>query len=189
MTEAQYAQLAAGCDRLLRAPGTSLARLAIPALHFLNEHPSSLTQYAPVFAARPRGRFADLPRAVLRSARGLLRSLATRQARKPAHAAFDVVIVSHLLRPEQLQQQDDFYFGALQRYLQERGATSLLVLINHLPTTAAAEVPPSFAAPRVLLPTAVSLATEAGIWRAAVLSAGLRCWQAARHCRPPRRST
>jgi hypothetical protein len=33
----------------------------------------------------------------------------------------------------QLQGEDDFYFGSLQRLLHERGATSMLALVNHLP--------------------------------------------------------
>ena len=40
MTEQEYTGIAAACDRILRAEGTSVARLAIPMLHVINEHPS-----------------------------------------------------------------------------------------------------------------------------------------------------
>ena len=86
MTEQEYPDLAAACDRLLRAPGTSLARLAIPVLHFLNEHPGSLTQYAPLYTASSDGGFSYLPRAVIRAARGLMRSLSGAAAGR-AHRA------------------------------------------------------------------------------------------------------
>src|SRR5277367_6259570 len=115
MTEQEYADIAAACDSLLRAPATSVARLAIPALHFLNEHPSSLAQYGPLFGERSAGGFSIAPKAVIRAARGLTRSLGGALLRLPRHQGpVDVLIVSHLLKPEQLQQSGDFYFGALQ---------------------------------------------------------------------------
>src|ERR1700722_15329344 len=132
MTEQGYADIAAACDRLLRAPSTSVARLAIPTLHFLNEHPSSLAQYEPLLSERLEGGFTIVPKAVIRAGRGLTRSLgAPRRIGPHHHAPYDVVIVSHLLKVEQLQRDDDFYFGALQSQLKDRGATSLLVLIDH----------------------------------------------------------
>ncbi len=76
-----------------------------------------------------------------------------------------MVIVSHLLKPEQLHQVDDFYFGALQSRLSDRGVTSLMVLINHLPFARNDQDIPPPAFPRLLLPAAVSPATEANIWR------------------------
>src|ERR1700743_1854631 len=119
MTEQQYDALAAACDRLLRAPTASLARLAIPALHLLNEHPSSLAQYATVFSGQRQRRFADLPRTPIRALRGLVRSLGGRPAVWSGPHQVDVLIVSHLLKPEQLQRDADFYFGAMQRYFRD----------------------------------------------------------------------
>jgi len=166
MTEQEYAAVAAACDRLLRAPHTSLARLAVPVLHFLNEHPSALAQYAPLLTHRFDGGFFDFPKAVIRAARGVARSLAT----PPLAAALpqgpiDVVIVSHLLKPDQLRQVDDFYFGALQSHLREHGVTSLLVLISHLTVARSDQDMPPFPSPRVILPATVSAATEVDIWR------------------------
>jgi hypothetical protein len=164
MTEQEYADLAAASDRLLRSRSTSLARLAIPALHLLNERPSSLAQYAPLLADRPDKGVSDIPRAVIRAARGLTGSL-TRRRRSPPQGPVDVLIVSHLLKPDQLSRGDDFYFGALQRQLQEQGATSLLVWISHLQKARSARIPPPSAFPRRVLPGTVSAATELNIWR------------------------
>lgn len=164
MTEEEYANIAAACDRLLRAPSTSVARLAIPALHFLNEHPSSLAQYTPLLSETPTAGFSVVPRAVTRAVRGITRSLVTPDPVVPHHQGpFDVVIVSHLLKPEQLQRADDFYFGALQRQLKGRGVTSLVVLVDHS-DRAVRTVPAPSDPPRFVLPGTVSSTTEASIW-------------------------
>jgi hypothetical protein len=168
MTEQDYADIAAACDALLRAPGTSLARLAIPALHFLNEHPSSLAQYASVASGRPERGYAVLAGAALRAARGLTRAFAAHRPAPQPQGPVDVVIVSHLLRPQQLRLEQDFYFGALQDHLHEQGATSLLVLISHLPVSGGAEDLQRLPGRRMVLPAVVSPATEANIWRQCV---------------------
>jgi hypothetical protein len=165
MNEQQFADIAAACDRLLRAPSTSLARLAVPVLHFLNEHPSALAQYGSLLAERSDGRFSNVPKAVIRAARGLARSLAApRQAALP-QSPIDVVIVSHLLKPEQLHRGDDFYFGALQSQLRDQGVTSLLLLISHLTAAPGDQEAQPLPFPRMILPRTISLATEANIWR------------------------
>jgi hypothetical protein len=163
MTEQEYAEIAAACDRLLRAPSTSIARLAIPALHLLNERPSSLAQYAPLSAQGSDSGFPNFPRAVIRAARGLARSLGARQGEPQHRNPVDVVIVSHLLKADQLNRSGDFYFGALQSQLQDHGITSLLVLISHLGHTAWSAPPGTL--PRTILAGPVSPPTEVGIWR------------------------
>ncbi len=165
MNEQQFAAIAAACDRLLRAPGTSLARLAVPVLHFLNEHPSALAQYASLLTERSDGRFADVAKAVIRAARGLTRSLAAPRLAAQHQGPLDVVIVSHLLKPDQLQPGNDFYFGALQSQLRDQGVTSLLVLISHLKVAQSNQNGQPFPFPRIILPETVSAATEVDIWR------------------------
>jgi hypothetical protein len=165
MTEQEYADIAAACDRLLRAPAASLARLAVPVLHFLNEHPSSLKQYASLLTERSNGRFSDLPKAVIRAARALTRSLAAPRPAALHQRPIDVVIVSHLLKPDQLHQGDDFYFGALQSRLSDHGVSSLLVLISHMTAAQSGEDSRSLPFPRTILPATVSPATEWKIWR------------------------
>jgi hypothetical protein len=165
MTEQDYADIAAACDRLLRAPSTSLARLAVPVLHFLNEHPSALARYASLLTERSDGGFSDVPRALVRAARGLTRSaVAPRPASLP-QGPIDVVIVSHLLKPDQLHQGDDFYFGALQSHLSDHGVTSLLVLVSHMTDARSAQDTRSLPFPRTILPATVMPATEWNIWR------------------------
>jgi hypothetical protein len=168
MTEQEYADIAAACDRLLRAPSTSLARLANPVLHLLNEHPSCLAQYGPLLKERPGGNIANAPRAevpkaVIRAARGLTRSLGALRRVHHDQGRIDVLIVSHLLNTDQLQQSVDFYFGTLQSQLKDLGAASLVVLISHLSRDARTTPPTLF--PRVILPRTVSPATELNIWR------------------------
>jgi hypothetical protein len=165
MTEQEYADIAAACDRLLRAPGTSLARLAVPALHFLNEHPSALAQYASLLNNGSDGGFSIVPKAVIRAARGLMRSLAAPRHAAPLQGPIDVLIVSHLLKPDQLNQGNDFYFGTLQSQLRDKGLTSLLVLISHLTAAPRDRDAPPLPYPRMILPAAVSPPMEANIWR------------------------
>src|SRR6201999_2444954 len=120
MTEEEYADIAVAFDGLLRAPSSNVARLAIPALHFLNEHPSSLAQYGPLLGERSSGGWSFAPRAVIRAARGLTRSLVSWRRAAPRPTPTDVLIVSHLMKPEQLDRDDDFYFGGLQNQLNDR---------------------------------------------------------------------
>jgi hypothetical protein len=172
MTEKEYADIAAACDRLLRAPRTSLARLAISLLHFLNEHPSTLAQYAPLLAKGSDNIFSYVPKAVIRAARDLTRSLTAPRLGSLPEGPIDVVIVSHLLKPDQLHQGDDFYFGALQSHFRDHGVTSLLVFISHLTVPASDRRTQRFQLPRMILPATVSLRTEASIWRQCAAASG-----------------
>lgn len=145
MTEDEYRQIASACDRLLRAGDTSLARLAIPILHVINEHPAHLAQYAPllapVFAGEPSP--AGSPaRIAARAGRALLRSQIAPSPvlhRLKSLRHVDVLIVSQSSNGALMAGQDDFYFGALQRLLRERGATSAVVLADRLPVNPASE--------------------------------------------------
>jgi hypothetical protein len=141
MTAQEYADITAACDRLLRAAGTSLARVAIPTLHVINEHPSCTSVYdsalhpeRPWRGMRPLTEWEDSPRAALRAARAIARGSFAEGLPLQSTVAgpVDVLIVSHLVNPAQLQRDEDFYFGPLQRLLTERGATSMLAFVNHL---------------------------------------------------------
>ena len=162
MTEQDLAQIAAACDRVLRAPGTSVGRVAVPMLHVINEHPGWICQYAPLFPsagsgagriAAPSARLTDSARAIIRSGRALMRSLRSQLEAQPwagkdtdrvpvtasgspgdgpAQPPVDVLIVSHLCSTAQLDSENDFYFGGLQKLLQERGLTSTRLFVNHL---------------------------------------------------------
>ena len=177
MTEGDYAELCAACDRLLRSPATSLERVAVPLLHVINEHPAGLRQYEPVLQqAQPE----SLPLALRRQSRALARvarALMSGARTLPAPATATVLIVSHLTSPAQLASPDDFYFGALQRLLQERGVRSFLVLVDHLRDEAARRTCQAQLreGTRRLLPRLVPAVIEAQLWR--------RCREAARRLR------
>ena len=201
MIEQEYADIAAACDRLLRAPGTSLERVAIPLLHVINEHPSCIRQYQSLLSSRAGSRpdgdaqenalplFTDSVRAAVRVGRALKRSFWRRPgAPQRAHDRLhtwargasgpaDVLIVSHLGNPAQLECEDDFYFGGMQRLLQSRGLRSTVVLIDHRLRKAAGRSRSMDPSPfeRQLLPQAASPALEARIWR--------RCFRTRRELR------
>jgi hypothetical protein len=186
VTPQEYAAVAAACDALLRAPAAGLERLAVPLLHVVKEHPESLRQYEPALRTKA-GRAAPAPRfavcallAAARAARTLWRSARRSAAgilKRESRAPVQVLIVSHLTTPAQLQGDDDAYFGALQQLLHARGVSSRLLLIDHLRDEAArrayAAQPQS--ARRQLLPRAVPVVAELRIW--------WRCLRAARRLR------
>jgi hypothetical protein len=180
MTEQDYRDLAAACDRLLRSGGSSLDRIAVPSLHVINEHPGSLRQYAGVLD--PQARLSGSALAMTDSARAVVRvgRAFTRAAREPtrmpltrtpqntATAPVDVLILSRLVDLAQLETGADFYFGALQELLRERGATSQLVFVNHLPPSLARSAPTARRRAddvRAILPQALPPLSEMQIWR------------------------
>src|SRR5512146_110305 len=125
MTEHDYAEIATTCDRLLRAPGTCLARVAIPLLHVINEHPSTLTAFRDVARSETGGYLvdreaasqspseaADAMRAGARAVRGVWRAAVGGNAGETAWTArttatpgIDVLLLSRLLTSRQLQSE------------------------------------------------------------------------------------
>ncbi len=137
MNEREYAEIAAACDRLLRAPDTTAGRVAVPMLHVIDEHPSHLAQYGPlVDSASPRfvvpARRST--RLAMRAGRALARllrfpAIPWNQFRKAGR--IDVLIVSRQRGPA-LPREDDLYFGPMQRMLAERGAATVVVRVEQL---------------------------------------------------------
>jgi hypothetical protein len=184
VTGQEYAELCTACDRLLRASGAGLERLAIPMLHLINEHPSILRQYTPLLEGARQDRSmrvsAISARALARVARALLwtaRQPEVLLEPRPAHSRATALIVSHLSNPSQLQPESDSYFGSLQQRLRERGVESLLVFVDHLRcrTDRALCREKLRLGQNRLLPRYVSAGEEAAIWR--------RCRLAAEHLR------
>ena len=195
MNAQEYEELAAACDALLRSSDTSLGRIAIPLLHLINEHPSLLVAYEPLLAA-PAGRQQSASPAsrsapagagtiLRRAARALGRT--ARSGLRPAAAVpagnVDVLIVSHLNHPAQLQAAEDFYFGDLQRLLRERGATSMVALVNNLPPALTAPEAAHAPAMRTVLPDSLPLLAELRVW-AAGAAAGRALLAAANRAHP-----
>jgi len=184
MNEQQYGEIAAAGDALLRASGTSLARVAIPLLHVINEHPSLTARYAPLLPGAPRAapalRLAQparggTARRAVRSLAAALRPGAQRkryvQALACAAAPVDVLIVSRLTRTAQLHQPEDFYFGLLQRHLAQLGVTSVLAYVNHAGPESAPAAPQSEG--RLLLPRRVPVHEEVRLWRQSLRASSL----------------
>ncbi len=107
-------------------------RVAIPWLHVLNEHPSKLAQYEVLFNKNNkllRAWFVNVLAAlyaVLRSASLHFRySKSVNQLKK-----VDILFVSHLLNADQINSQEDFYFGSLPELCAQRGSSSAVALID-----------------------------------------------------------
>ena len=196
MNSQQYAAIAAACDRLLRAPDTSLARIAIPFLHVVNEHPGSVRQYEPLLGTQAKSDLSATTLAVRRVARITsrakcalavsLRRLPVRQEAARTMPGPTVLIVSHLSSPSQLDIEGDFYFGHLPQLLRQRGANPMLVLVDHLPNDQARRQCAAHpgAANRLILSQTVPIVTEARIWLQCALAAW-RLRQAAHNTRQP----
>lgn len=137
MTGQEYEQIAAACDRLLRAPDTSLGRLAIPLLHVIDEHPAHLAQYSTLLessSARPQTLAAHRSRFAMRAGRAARRSLHSspipwNELKALRHV--DVLIVSRH-GGAAVTDGNDFYFGPMQRMLRERGISIAVVFVNDL---------------------------------------------------------
>lgn len=176
MNEQQYALLCETCDDVLRAPDSTLERVAIPWLHVVREHPVFLANYVNLFT--PAQCFKEMVRQgwrVLRRRGGWLR-----QMLMPLYAdgspwlgadvlpgGIDVLFVSHLLNPSQAGQKDDFYFGGLPHEMVHRGYSAMIALINHSgePAAPLAQKWRGSPMPRVVLSGSLRFSEEAALRR------------------------
>lgn len=156
-------RLADACRRIV-ADNPSSAVMANPYVHLLSAHPNSLARYADFFARRPPARrrlYNWLARQALR-----LRAATGPQQLFGGDAlppSADVLMVSHLLNPEQIPKPEDLYFGDLPQQLRANGLRCVIALIDH--TRQRGRSGPAWrkgAIPRVLLNYTVGLAEE---WR------------------------
>jgi hypothetical protein len=199
MTEAQYDALAGACDAWLRHPEADLAWLATPSLHVISEHPVHLAQYADLCEALgwdgPRVRRLGQERSRLYRMASLgRRYIAACVARpepvadvRPRTGRPTVLLLSWLVNASHLSQEDDFYFGPIQRVLAARGLDSLLVLRNQTGAataslSAAARRP--FPCGRLLLPDVAGPRQERRMLRAQI-GARRRMTAAGRSDDPP----
>jgi hypothetical protein len=151
MNAAQYYAIASACDRLLKHPEAPFEWISNPFLHVNNQHPAILDRYERVVSRLESGQECDvaslereripglassLVRGGVHVARARLSSGLVRIGPKLRTDPVDVLLVSWLVNAAHLPNDDDFYFGDLQRRLTDRGLTSLLVLRNQtgLPT-------------------------------------------------------
>lgn len=139
MNEATYLAVCEECNQLLRAPESTLERMAIPWLHVIREHPIVLPRYADV--ARPAINLRARAQGWALSARNVVAAgwqfgvALTRGGDRPSLPAgrserVDVLFVSYLLNSAQAGDASDFYFSSLPHRLAEDGVTSVIALIN-----------------------------------------------------------
>jgi hypothetical protein len=151
----------------------------LPLLHVRIEHPALLSQYAVQISANHQDVGQDLAAVraatiVTRATRALRRALRRQRElkdlaleRRDSAATVDVLIVSRASSLGALARADDFYFGPLQRMLNERGVSAWVAMVDHTGAkppagaTALRELPPG----RSLLPCQVTLNTELTLWR------------------------
>lgn len=139
MTEAEYFDLTAACDALLRASPVTPERIAVSWLHVLSEHPNNLSQYKWLFdrpgrlaAARSKvWQIAGIAEPLARSLWTPADNLAPGSARFPEQV--DVLFLSHLVSAQAGTESADFYYGNLPAELASRGVSSLVALRDHVP--------------------------------------------------------
>ncbi len=198
LTEREFDQIAAACDRLLRTPDAGLGRIAIPQLHMVNADPAWIAPYtaivdpAPGAGRRTAQLLGRIARDSVRVARGLARSTRTILLGGGHRwlgdaGSVDALLVSHLANPELLDHEDDLYFGPLQRMLLDRGRTSLLLLVNHTrwddeALRARSRRPGPCA--RFVIPRTVPLRDEVRVWGECAMTKG-RLYRAMREATDP----
>jgi hypothetical protein len=175
MNEEKYRQVCEACDRVLRAPGASLERVAIPWLHVLNEHPANLSQYTSLFGQHDFGlrRLSSEVKGILSVILAFLKkSSSQQQPLLPPNA--DVIIFSHLLNTSQLGAAEDFYFGQLPEALIAQGVNTVVALHDHTGMMCKNEQSswPAAMALRVLLPRRLSGFDELRLWRRLLKESG-----------------
>ena len=128
-------------DQVLMAPDATPARVAIPWLHIIREHPVFLENYENLFLAEKT--IIDWIRKYTRSIHDKLSLLKTllKSFFSPDISEWsetieyllpkDVLFISHLLNKTQIENQVDSYFSDLPLKLNDGCYQSLVVMLNH----------------------------------------------------------
>jgi hypothetical protein len=131
----KYKEICKVCDEILLSPEANEITVAIPILHVIREHPVFLKQYENLFAKNFNKLNFKFSTKILKSfLYSLLQTISPKKywyTNKKLLKFYDYIFVSHLLNEEQLDINDDFYFGNIPSYLQKKGKKVLLVLFNH----------------------------------------------------------
>jgi len=166
LTEDQYIELCAACDRVLLPLDSSIERVAISWLHVLNEHPSNLAKYSDLIDGLPGERGVALKSALIQLGQWVL-GRKSGGAATVAASPVDVMFVSHLLNEEQVGAAEDFYFGNAPEALMEQGASACMVLRSNakLAATGLDARWPMQMARRIVLPDTLCFWQEFGLRR------------------------
>jgi hypothetical protein len=157
-------------------PGATVARVAIPWLHIVREHPVFLSNYESLFSTGSRARMLGQQwRRALRNGAGWCWQLG-RALRSDGRAWFgsrdfpdqvDVLFVSHLVNASHAGQAADFYYGDVPSELAARGYSVVIALLNHSnqPGDVLVEKWKNTRVPRVLFSRSLGIAGEISIFR------------------------
>ncbi len=134
MNEEEYKKLCSICDQILLADNSKLARIAIPWLHILREHPVLIKKYTSLFSE------IDFLKSFLKYVsvivKGLIHMassvLSTHylSSHSKEETKIDYLFVSHILNEKQAGLSDDFYFGSLPTLLSKHGKSVVIILLN-----------------------------------------------------------
>lgn len=176
MNEKQYREICDVCDQILKAPDSTIERVAISWLHVVREHPVFLENYSGLFNSGDRTvTYLKKLKPWFRNWAGWIRQFG-RAFRSNEGQSFgtqnvpsgvDVLFVSHLLNTSHAGQEHDFYFGDIPSYLSKHKHSALIVLINHTGDTAVslAEKWKDSLIPRVILPGTFRLLEELSLFK------------------------
>lgn len=133
MTESDYKSLCEACDYILDDPDLPAACKAVSSLHIIREHPVFLSRYESLFEPKTR----SLPLlAVLRNRAGLIKALFRcfrfHKTKCDPRMRAEVLFVSHLINPDHLDNEEDFYFYDLPQKLAKEGIQPVVALIDHV---------------------------------------------------------
>lgn len=141
MTSSEYQRLCVLLDDLLLTDPVTESRLAVSVLHMMRNHPVFTDLYAPLF--RPRAGRMDCVRDLAERGRRLaivaahlVRVAANRvgaRRRRCLSEPCDVLLVSYLFDPQQMDNADDMYMGHLAQALNTLGCRTRLVRFDSTP--------------------------------------------------------
>ena len=142
MKEHQYIKVAKLTDEILMSQSSSPARVAIPWMHVIREHPEFLRSYESLFFSDETlidyfKNYKSFLRKILSLMYVILKSIFSSNSRLWSKTIqklpeIDVIFVSHLLNKSQYyNKDDDFYFSNLPSKIIQCGYSALTVLLNH----------------------------------------------------------
>ncbi len=135
MNEEEYKKLFSICDQILLADNCKLARIAIPWLHILREHPVLIKKYTPLFSDKDflksfLNNVSIIVKGLIHIASSVL-STNYLSSHSKEDRKIDYLFVSHILNEKQAGLNDDFYFGSVPSLLSKRGKSVVIILLNH----------------------------------------------------------
>tara|TARA_B100000795_G_scaffold164042_1_gene123391 strand:+ start:5764 stop:7290 length:1527 start_codon:yes stop_codon:yes gene_type:complete len=136
----QYIELCEACNKILLLPNTQNARVAIPWLHVIREHPIILARYRDLFLPERsmKKTFSQIKfvvRCKVLWCRAIYRAINCNgqlwftKDKLPENV--DYLFISHLLNSNQYSQKEDFYFGSMPNDLIKNNRSVAVASICH----------------------------------------------------------